>query len=70
MRYIKYLIEFLFVIIFFALFKILGPNNSSDLSGKIFEKIGHIFRSKKLIHSNIKRAIPDISSKNLKKLQN
>ncbi len=68
MRYIKYLIEFLFVIIFFALFKILGPNNSSDLSGKIFEKIGHIFRSKKLIHSNIKRAIPDISSKNLKKI--
>ena len=68
MRYIKYLIEFLFVIIFFALFKILGPNNSSDLGGKLFEKIGHIFRSKKLIHSNIKRAIPDINSKNLKKI--
>ena len=68
MRYIKYLIEFLFVIIFFALFKILGPNNSSDLGGKLFEKIGHIFRPKKLIHSNIKRAIPDINSKNLKKI--
>ena len=68
MRYIKYLIEFLFVIIFFALFKILGPNNSSDLGGKLFEKIGHIFRPKKLIHSNIKRAIPNINSKNLKKI--
>ena len=68
MRYIKYLIEFLFVIIFFALFKILGPNNSSNLGGKLFEKIGHIFRPKKLIHSNIKRAIPDINSKNLKKI--
>ena len=68
MRYIKYLIEFLFVIIFFVLFKILGPNNSSDLGGKLFEKIGHIFRPKKLIHSNIKRAIPDINSKNLKKI--
>ena len=68
MRYIKYLIEFLFVIIFFALFKILGPNNSSDLGGTLFEKIGHIFRPKKLIHSNIKRAIPDINSKNLKKI--
>ena len=68
MRYIKYLIEFLFVIIFFALFKILGPNNSSNLGGTLFEKIGHIFRPKKLIHSNIKRAIPDINSKNLKKI--
>ena len=68
MRYIKYLIEFLFVIIFFALFKILGPNKSSDLSGKIFEKIGHIFRSKKLIHSNIKKAFPKIDEKDLKNI--
>ena len=32
---------------------------------KIFEIIGPLFRSKKLIHSNIKKAFPDI---NLKKL--
>tara|TARA_Y100000591_G_scaffold333293_1_gene375410 strand:- start:2960 stop:3820 length:861 start_codon:yes stop_codon:yes gene_type:complete len=68
MKYVKYLIEFLFVIIFFALFKILGPNNSSNLSGKLFEKIGHIFRPKKLIHSNIKRAFPNISLVNLEKM--
>jgi KDO2-lipid IV(A) lauroyltransferase len=36
-------------------------NISSALGGKLFEKIGPLFRSKKLIHSNLKKAFPDIS---------
>ena len=61
MKIIKYFLQFLFIIIFFSLFKILGLNMSSALGGKLFEKIGPLFRSKKLIHSNLKKAFPDIS---------
>ena len=61
MKIIKYFLQFLFIIIFFSLFKILGLNISSALGGKLFEKIGPLFRSKKLIHTNLKKAFPDIS---------
>ena len=61
MKQIKYFFQFLFVIIFFSLFKILGYRKSSNIGGKLFEIIGPLFRSKKLIHSNIKRAIPNVN---------
>ena len=65
MKIIKYFLQFLFVIIFFSIFKILGLNISSSLGGKLFEKIGPLFRSKKLIHSNLKKAFPDMSLEHL-----
>mgnify|MGYP001254649955 FL=1 len=68
MKYIKYFIQFLLTITSFAIFKILGPNISSELSGKIFELIGPYFRSKKLIHSNISRAYPSADENELKKI--
>ena len=68
MKQIKYFFQFLFVIIFFSLFKILGFKISSATGGKLFEIIGPMFRSKKLIHSNIKRAIPDINLQDINKL--
>ena len=68
MKYIKYFIQFLFVILSFIIFKILGPNLSSKLSGKIFELIGPYFRSKKVVESNIKKAFPNINSLVLKKI--
>ena len=68
MKYIKYFIQFLFIIFTFIIFKILGPNLSSNLGGKIFQLIGPFFRSKQLIHSNIKKGIPNIDSENLKKI--
>ena len=70
MKNLKYLIQFIFIIIFFIFFKLLGPNISSKLGGKIFEIIGPFFRSKKIIHENIKKAIPDINSQNLNKITN
>ena len=70
MKYIKYFIQFLFAILSFLVFKILGPNLSSKLSGKIFKLIGPFFRPKDIIHSNIKRGIPNISSENLDKIAN
>ena len=49
MKFIKYFIQFILIIISFLIFKILGPKLSSNLSGKIFEVIGPFFRSKKLL---------------------
>ena len=68
MKHFKYLIQFLLVISLFLIFKILGPKLSSYLSGKIFELIGPLFRSKKIIHSNIKRAFPSIGTSDLGKM--
>ncbi len=68
MKNLKYFIQFILTILSFILFKILGPNLSSNLSGKIFEKIGPLFRSKKIIHDNIKNAIPNIDNKYLNQL--
>ena len=70
MKYIKYFLQFLFAILSFMIFKILGPSLSSKLSGKIFKLIGPFFRPKNIIHSNIKRGIPNISSENLDKIAN
>ena len=66
MKFIKYFFQFFLALISFGIFKILGPNLSSNLSGKVFEIIGPYFRSKKIIHSNIKKALPNINDENLK----
>ena len=68
MKLIKYFFQFLFVIFFFSLFKIFGFKISSKIGGKLFEIIGPIFRSKKLIHTNIKKAFPKNNSVEIKKL--
>ena len=68
MKYIKYFIQFLFAILSYVIFKILGPGLSSKLSGKIFKLIGPFFRPKNIIHTNIKRAIPNINSEKLDRI--
>jgi KDO2-lipid IV(A) lauroyltransferase len=68
MKLIKYFFQFLFIIFFFSLFKIFGFKISSKIGGKLFEIIGPIFRSKKLIHTNIKKAFPKNNSAEIKKL--
>ncbi len=70
MKNINYFFQFLFTMISFLIFKILGANLSSKLSGKLFEIIGPYFRSKEIIYSNIKRAFPDISSNDIQKMTN
>ena len=70
MNYIKYFLQFILIVFSFLIFKILGPKISSYISGKIFEIIGPYFRSEKIIHSNIKKAFPEISLKDLNKLTN
>src|SRR5210317_154733 len=68
MKIIKYFFQFLFFIFFFFLFKIFGFKISSLIGGKLFETIGPIFRSKELISSNIKKAMPNVDCKDLKKI--
>ena len=70
MKYFKYFIQFILTFLSLLIFKLLGPNLSSNISGKIFEKIGPYFRSKEIIHLNIKKAIPKINSKDLEKITN
>ena len=68
MKQIKYFFQFLLIIIFFLFFKIFRFRISSTVSGKIFEIIGPLFRSKNLIHSNIKKAIPNSNYEELNKI--
>ena len=68
MNNIKYFFQFLLIIFLFFIFKISGLKLSSFLGGKLFQLVGPFFRSKKLIHSNIKRAFPNIDNQKLKKI--
>ena len=68
MKNIKYFFQFIFILILFSLFKIFRLKLSSAIGGKIFEKIGPLFRSKNLIHSNIKKALPEIGLKDLNRI--
>ena len=67
MKYLKYFLQFSFVVIFFSIFKILGPKVSSNLGGKLFEIIGPIFRSKNIIKKNLQIAMNNISSQEINK---
>tara|TARA_B100000073_G_scaffold116374_1_gene94097 strand:- start:5625 stop:6485 length:861 start_codon:yes stop_codon:yes gene_type:complete len=68
MNKLKYFAQFILIVVFFLIFKILGLKFASFISGKFFQLIGPIFRSKKLIHSNIKKAFPKINEKDLKNI--
>ena len=68
MKYIKYFLQFSFVVIFFSIFKILGPAVSSNLGGKLFEIIGPIFRSKSIIKKNLKIAMTNIGDEEITKI--
>ena len=68
MSKLKYLIQFILIILFLFIFRILGLKAASSIGGKIFQIIGPIFRSKKLIQSNIKKVFPEIESVQLNKI--
>mgnify|MGYP001502925328 FL=1 len=68
MSKIKYFFQFLIVIFVFFIFRLLSLKISSFIGGKIFQFIGPFFRSKKIIHLNIKRAFPDLEQKEINKI--
>jgi Kdo2-lipid IVA lauroyltransferase/acyltransferase len=66
MRFLKYFFQFFIIIVFFFIFKIIGIKYASNLSSKIISLIGPFFRSKKIIESNLLKAIPNLSLNDLK----
>ena len=70
MRNLKYFVQFILILFFFFIFKLIGVNLSSFLSGKIFEILGPFFRSKSITNKNIRRAFPKIKFKELEKISN
>ena len=56
MKIIKYFFEFIFIISFFFIFKIIGYKHASDFGEFIGKKIGPFFRSKFKIKENLKKA--------------
>jgi len=65
---IKYFFQFLIVIFVFFIFRLLGVKIASFIGGRIFQSIGPLFRSKKIIHLNIKRALPNLEQKEINKI--
>ncbi|MBA1338479.1 MAG: KDO2-lipid IV(A) lauroyltransferase [Pelagibacterales bacterium] len=61
MKIIKYFFEFIIIITFFCIFKIIGLKNASNLGGLMGQFIGPIFRSKKITIQNIKTGLGRIS---------
>ena len=54
MKKIKYFIEFILIICFFFIFRIIGYKNASNLGGILGKKFGPFFRSNTKIHDNLK----------------
>jgi len=68
MKLLKYFLQFIIISILFFIFRILGLRLSSWLSSKIVFFFGPLFRSKKLINSNILRAMPHLNKKEIKNI--
>ncbi len=65
MKIFKYFLEFFFIVILFIIFKILGFKLASNMGGYIGKKIGPLFRSKQIILTNIKNALPNTNKADL-----
>ncbi len=68
MKTLKYLIEFLLIIILFFIFKILGLKLASNFGALIGLIFVPLFRSKKKTSVNIKKALPKINEKDLEEI--
>ena len=65
MKKIKYFIEFLFIKLFFFIFKTIGYKNASNLGAKIGSIFGPLFRSKNLTKKNIRNCLKNINEKEI-----
>jgi len=68
MKSVKYFIQFLIILIFFLIFKIIGLKYASYFSGKVVSLVGPFFRPKDLIKSNILKALPNLHQNDLHKI--
>ena len=65
MKKIKYFIEFIFIKLFFFIFKTIGYKNASNLGAKIGSIFGPLFRSKNLTKKNIRNCLKNINEKEI-----
>ena len=68
MKSIKYLLQFLLIMIFFIISKITGLKLSSNIISWIVKNIGPLFRSKNLINHNLRRAFPNADDSEIKQI--
>ena len=68
MKILKYFLEFILVIFFFLVFKIIGLKLSSDLGGIIGKYFGPLFRKKIIAKKNILIAFPDLNEKSINEM--
>ena len=66
MKIIKYFFEFIVIITFFSIFKLIGYRNASNLGEKIGKIFGPLFRSSHIIQKNLEN-LNDSYSHNEKK---
>ena len=69
MNKIKYFFQFILVIFIYFIFIILGAKISSFIGGKLFELIGPLFRSNKIINKNITKAFPNLNQNKLNNIK-
>ena len=69
MKNIKYLFEFILIMFFFVIFKIIGLKLSSYIGGLLGNIFGPLIRKKKLIRNNILKALPNIDEKKINLIQ-
>ena len=62
MKVIKYFLEFIVIITFLIINRILGLKLSQLISSFIFKKIGPLVRSKKISFSNLETAFPNLDN--------
>jgi KDO2-lipid IV(A) lauroyltransferase len=69
MKLINYLLQFLFFLPLFMIFRLIGYKNSSNLGAKITSFLGPMFRKKTLILKNLDRAFPNEEIANKKRIK-
>ena len=70
MKNIIYFFQFIFISIFFVIFKLIGYKNASNLGCFLGKKLGPKFRSKKIIEENFRKFNPTIDDNKLRVLIN
>ena len=70
MKIIKYFFEFISIISLFAIFKIIGLKNASNIGSILGRLVGPLFRSKKITENNIKIGLGNIDKRKQEKIIN
>ncbi len=68
MKSVKYFLQSFIILSLFLFFKILGLKLSSNISSIIIGLLGPLFRSKKIIKSNILKAFPNLDQNDIDKI--